>query len=118
MINFHKQLISGSSSGTPTPIIPMPRLDAFTRTVFGNVKPILDWQTKKLMTPLRERQVLQGPVVIGVGDIVLEWVRGCSESYADYAGAYPQADILVREETSSNVLFASWLEVRSSFDRG
>ena len=113
MLSFQRQLISGSSSGTPTPIIPNPRLDTITRTVFGNVKPILDWQTKKLMTPLRERQALQGPVVIGLGDIVLEWVRGCSLIYADYAGAYPQADILVREETSSNVLFASWLEVRS-----
>jgi hypothetical protein len=112
MMGFQRQLTSGSSSGIPTPIIPNPRLDTITRTVFGNVKPIWDWQNKKLLIPLRERQALQGPVIIGIGDIVLEWVRGCSLIYADYAGAYPQADILVREETSSNVLFASWLEVR------
>ena len=112
MLNFQKQLIAGSSStGGTNPIISPARLDEFTKTVFGNVKPILDWQMKKLMTPLRERQALQGPVVRGVGDIVLEWVRGCGLIYEDYAGGYPSADILVREETISNPLFASWLEV-------
>jgi RhoGEF domain len=113
MLNFQKQLIHGSSAASgSTPIISPDRLDEFTRVVFGNVKPILDWQSKKLMVPLRERQALQGPVVRGVGDIVLEWVRGCGLIYGDYAGGYPSADILVREETASNALFASWLEVK------
>jgi len=75
----------------------------------------LDWQSKKLLVPLRERQATQGPVVRGVGDIVLEWVRGCSQIYADYAGGYPLADNLVREETAMNPLFASWLEVEPLF---
>ena len=110
MLNlFQKSLIAGSTG--PTPIIRQGKLDAFIKTVFGNVKPILDWQTKKLLTPLRERQAQQGPVVKGLGDIVLDWVRGCRLIYADYAGGYPYADSYVRDETSGNPLFASWLEV-------
>ena len=109
MLSWQKQLISSSS--TPTPIVPKEKLDEFLGRVFACVKPILDWQTKKLLVPLRERQATQGPVVKGVGDIVLEWVRGCSMIYADYAGGYPLADNLVREETATNPLFASWLEV-------
>jgi RhoGEF domain len=116
MLNAQKQLITASN--TQTPIIPSNRLDSFLRTVFGNVKPILDWQSKKLLIPLRERQAQQGPVVRGVGDVVLEWVRGCSSIYADYAGGYPSADLLVREETTTNPFFAQWLEVFYFFEVG
>jgi hypothetical protein len=111
---FQKQIIASSSAGQVA-IIPARRLDRFIHTVFGNVKPILEWQQKKLLTLLRERQAHQGPVVKGVGDIVLEWVRGCRQAYVDYAGAYPYADSAVREEKSTNTLFASWLEVVSFF---
>jgi hypothetical protein len=106
---FQKQILSSASSQLP--IIPRGRMDNFVKVVFGNVKPILDWQVKKLLTPLRERQAQQGPVVKGLGDIILEWVRGCRLIYADYAGGYPFADNLVREETTTNSTFASWLEV-------
>ena len=115
MLNFQKQLISSSASATP--IISKHKLDEFLGRVFGCIKPILEWQSKKLLVPLRERQATQGPVVRGVGDIVLEWVRGCSQIYADYAGGYPLADNLVREETATNPLFASWLEVEPLFMR-
>ena len=114
MLNFQKQLIASSS--TPTPIVAKHKLDEFLNRVFGCVKPILEWQSKKLLVPLRERQATQGPVVRGVGDIVLEWVRGCSMIYADYAGGYPLADILVREEMAINPLFASWLDVLTIVD--
>jgi RhoGEF domain len=116
MLNAQKQLISASS--TQTPIIPPSRLDSFLKTVFGQVKPILDWQTKKLLIPLRERQAQQGPVVRGVGDIVLEWVRGCSNIYADYSGGYPSANQLVREESATNPFFVQWLDVFFFFKRG
>jgi hypothetical protein len=110
MINlFQKQIIASASSQIP--IIPPRKLDKFVKVVFGNVRPILDWQVKKLLTPLRERQAQQGPVVKGLGDIILEWVRGCRLIYADYAGGYPFADNIVREETTTNPAFASWLEV-------
>lgn len=110
MLNlFQRSLIAGSTG--PTPIIRQGRLDKFIQAVFGNIKPILDWQTKKLLTPLRERQAQQGPVVKGLGDIVLDWVRGCGLVYADYAGGYPYADSYVRDEASSNPLFATWLDV-------
>src|ERR1700737_4485596 len=107
---FQKQIIASSSNGQ-TAIIPARRLDPFIKKVFGNIKPILEWQQKKLLTPMKERQALQGPVVKGLGDLVLEWVRGCRLAYVDYAGAYPYADSAVREEKSTNALFASWLEV-------
>ena len=121
MVNiFQKQLIASStSSSTPgttpaTPAVPVltpARLDTFVTRVFANVKPILEWQTKKLLTPLRERQAQQGPVITGVGDIVLEWVRGCESIYADYASGYPMADHLVREETANNPAFTALLDV-------
>ena len=110
MLNlFQKQIISASS--TPMPIVPSRRVDQFLKRVFGNVKPILDWQMKTLLVPLRERQAQQGPVVRGVGDIVIDWVKGCRDFYSDYAGGYPSADLLVREETTANPTFASWLDV-------
>jgi len=65
--------------------------------------------------PLKERQTGEGPVIPGVGDIVLKWVRGCSQGYADYAGGYPIANNMVREEEASNPLFKAWLEVKTPF---
>jgi len=110
MLNvFQKQLLA--SANTQNPIIAPPRIDGFIKTVFGCVQPILEWQTKALLIPLRERQAHQGPLVRGVGDIVLNWVRGCRNIYADYAGSYILADVLVREEQASNQAFAQWLEV-------
>lgn len=112
---FRKQLIE--SVDTTTPIISPTRIDGFVKTVFGCVAPILEWQTKALLIPLRERQVDQGPLIRGVGDIVQKWVRGCREIYADYAGNYILADLLVREEQSSNPIFAQWLEVTNFTER-
>jgi len=113
MLNFQKQLALSSSG--PTPVIQPQRVDAFIQRIFGNVKPILDWQQKALMVPLKERQTGEGPVIPGVGDIVLKWVRGCSQGYADYAGGYPIANNMVREEEASNPLFKAWLEVKTPF---
>jgi hypothetical protein len=106
---FQKQIITSSTGQVP--IIPKRRLDAVIKTVFGQVKPLLECQSKLLLMPLRERQAHQGPVVKGIGDIILEWARGCRLAYVDYAGAYPYADATVREEKVTNALFASWLEV-------
>jgi hypothetical protein len=110
MLNlFQKQVLAASS--TPMPIVPSKRVDQFLKRVFGNVRPILEWQMKQLLGPLRERQAQQGPVIRGVGDIILDWAGGCREIYTDYAGGYPSADLLVREETAATPAFASWLEV-------
>jgi len=112
MLNlWQKSLITHPHSTIP--IIPGKRLDDFVAAVFRNVKPIMDWHSKKLLTPLRERQASQGPVVLGIGDVVLEWVRGCRDGYVDYAGGYPMADKFIREEKAANPLFASYLEVLS-----
>lgn len=106
---FRDQLVA--SANTATPIINPDRLDLFVKTVFGCVPPILEWQTKALLMPLRERLVDQGPLIRGVGDIVQNWVQGCREIYADYAGNFILADLLVREEQAANPVFAQWLEV-------
>jgi RhoGEF domain len=109
MLNFQKQLALVCAG--PTPVLQPQRVDAFIQRVFGTVKPLLDWNGQVLMSPLRERQTGEGPVIPGVGDIVLKWVRGCSKVYADYSGGYPFADNMVREEESSNPIFKGWLEV-------
>ena len=106
---FQKQVIAASS--TPMPIVLPNQVDQFLKRVFGHVKPILDWQMKKLLVPLRERQTQQGPVIRGVGDLVIEWARGCREIYTDYAGGYPNANLLVRDATATSPTFVSWLEV-------
>jgi len=118
LLNACNQLVASSHLNIISPVIRPVTLDDFSDRIFGSIKPILDWETTRLLIPLREKQAQQGPWITNIGDIVLTWTQGCSTIYCHWAGEYLPASSLLSEEAASNIRFERWLDVHIFFLHG
>lgn len=91
-------------------IIAPKRMQVFIKDVFGRVDAVKQANEDHLLPQLKYRQQEQGPWVVGFSDIFRQWIRKAKSAYIDYAGAFPSATFLVRQEVERNIQFASFLD--------
>ena len=95
---------------TQPPIIDPKRRETFIRQVFSRADSIKQVNEDFLLGQLKYRQQEQGPWIIGFSDIFREWIRKARSAYIDYAANYPNAKLLIRQESERNVLFRQFLD--------
>lgn len=91
-------------------IIPAKRLPTFIHDVFGLVDSVKKVNEEYLAPQMKYREDEQGPWVVGYSDILREWIRRARPILVDFAGKYPRADVLIREEESRNPAFKTFLD--------
>lgn len=91
-------------------VIPAKKLPTFIHDVFGLVDAVKKVNEDYLAPQLKYREDEQGPWVVGYSDILREWVRRARPIMVDFAGKYPRADTLIRDEESRNPAFKAFLE--------
>ncbi|KAF2721096.1 hypothetical protein K431DRAFT_76270 [Polychaeton citri CBS 116435] len=94
------------------------RRDKFLQDVFGRVEAVKQANEDHLLPQLKYRQQEQGPWIVGFSDIFRQWIRKAKTAYIDYAGAFPGATFLVRQELEKNIHFANFIEQARSNVRG
>lgn len=95
-------------------IISPKRREKFIRDVFGRVDAIKQANEEHLLPQLKYRQHEQGPWIVGFSDIFRQWVRKAKAAYVDYAGSFPGATFMVRQELDRNIDFRNFVDrVRS-----
>ena len=92
------------------PIIAPKRRESFLQDVFGKVDAIKQVNEDHLLAQLKYRQHEQGPWIVGFSDIFREWIRKAKNAYVDYAGSFPNASFLIRQEAERNMLFRQFLD--------
>lgn len=92
------------------PIIAPKRREGFLQDVFGKVDAIKQVNEDHLLAQLKYRQHEQGPMIVGFSDIFREWIRKAKNAYVDYAGSFPNASFLIRQEAERNMLFRQFLD--------
>lgn len=97
-------------------IISPKRKEKFIRDVFGRVDAVKQANEDHLLPQLKYRQHEQGPWVVGFSDIFRQWIRKAKTAYLDYAGGFPSANFLVRQELDRNMEFRAFIE-RASKDK-
>ena len=102
-------------SSQPSIISPK-RRDKFLRDVFGRLDVVKQANEEHLLPQLKYRQQEQGPWVVGFSDIFRQWIRKAKSAYLDYAGGFPGANFLVRQELDRNIDFRIFIE-RASKDK-
>lgn len=101
-------------SKSESSIIPAKKLPVFLNDVFGLAEKVKKINEDFLAPQLKYREKEQGPWVVGFSDIFREWIRRARPLYVEYAGKYPKADELIREESRKNVAFNAFLEAARS----
>ncbi|KAI9711502.1 MAG: hypothetical protein M1820_002065 [Bogoriella megaspora] len=109
-LNVLRILYRDALAKAQPPVITPQRASAFLRDVFGRVDSVKRANEDYLLAQLKYRQQEQGPWVVGFSDIFREWIRKAKNAYIDYAGAFPNATFLVRQESERNMLFRSFLD--------
>ncbi|KAK3712269.1 Rho guanine nucleotide exchange factor [Vermiconidia calcicola] len=97
------------SKAEPSIITPK-RKQKFLNDVFGKVDAIRQANEEHLLPQLKYRQQEQGPWVVGFSDIFRQWIRKAKAAYIDYAGGFPGATFLVRQEIDRNIEFRNFLD--------
>lgn len=97
------------SSVEPSIIAPK-RKEKFLSDVFGKVDAIKQANEDHLLPQLKYRQQEQGPWIVGFSDIFRQWIRKAKAAYIDYAGGFPGATFLVRQEIDRNIEFRNFVE--------
>lgn len=95
---------------TLPPIIDPKRRQDFIQQVFGRSDAIKQVNEDYLLGQLKYRQQEQGPWISGFSGIFREWIRKARTSYIEYAASYPNANMLIRQESERNVLFRQYLD--------
>ncbi|KAK0279081.1 Rho guanine nucleotide exchange factor [Friedmanniomyces endolithicus] len=98
-------------------IISPKRKDRFVKDVFGRVDAIKQANEDHLLPQLKYRQQEQGPWVVGFSDIFRQWIRKAKTSYLEYAGGFPGANFLVRQELERNMEFRAFVDKMSKDKR-
>ncbi|KAF2482727.1 CNH domain-containing protein [Neohortaea acidophila] len=91
-------------------IISPKRKTKFLTDVFGKFDAIQQANEEHLLPQLKYRQQEQGPWIVGFSDIFRQWIRKAKAAYIDYAGAFPGATFLVRQEIDRNLDFRTFIE--------
>ncbi|KAF2139076.1 uncharacterized protein K452DRAFT_233289 [Aplosporella prunicola CBS 121167] len=114
-LNILRVLYRDALSRQQPPIISPKKLKAFLRDVFGKIDGVIQADQDHLLPQLKYREMEHAPVVKGFSDIFREWIRKARHAYIEYAGSFPYASFLIRQESERNILFSSFLEqVRSN----
>ncbi|KAF8316675.1 Dbl-like domain-containing protein [Clavulina sp. PMI_390] len=92
---------------TQPPIIPLPELDAFIDTVFGNILDLRE-TNKRILEKLYVRQREQGPFIEYIGDIFLTAATEFRVVYPKYVGNLVRAGQRVQEELDGNARFRAF----------
>ncbi|KAK5170356.1 Rho guanine nucleotide exchange factor [Saxophila tyrrhenica] len=91
-------------------IITPKRKEKFLQDVFGKVDAIKQANVDHLLPQLKYRQQEQGPFIVGFSDIFRQWIRKAKAAYIDYAGGFPGATFLVRQEIDRNIEFRNFID--------
>merc|ERR1712070_209101 len=97
-------------------IISPKRREKFLRDVFGRADAVKQANEDHLLPQLKYRQQEQGPWIVGFSDIFRQWIRKAKQAYLDYAGGFPGANFLVRQELDRNIDFRIFID-RASKDK-
>lgn len=81
----------------------------FVALLFGHIPALLQLSAHFLVPALKQRQSTQGPIVLGIGDIFLEWITSARVPYIEYAGRLRYADRAVRAQRLRSPVVRSWL---------
>lgn len=103
-------------AATEPSIISPKRKDKFILDVFGRVGAVKQANEDHLLPQLKYRQQEQGPWILGFSDIFRQWIRKAKTAYLEYAGGFPGANFLVRQELDRNIEFRAFIE-RASKDK-
>lgn len=99
-------------------IVTPKRKDKFLKDVFGKLEQVKQANEDHLLPQLKYRQHEQGPWVVGFSDIFRQWIRMAKVAYIDYAGSFPGASFMVRQEMERNIQFAGFLDKARNDPRG
>jgi len=97
-------------------IISPKRKDKFIRDVFGRIDAVKQANEDHLLPQLKYRQQEEGPWIVGFADIFRQWIRKAKIAYLEYAGGFPGATFMFRQEIDRNLDFRSFIE-RASKDK-
>lgn len=103
---------------TEPSIITPKRKDKFLKDVFGKLEQVRQANEDHLLPQLKYRQHEQGPWLVGFSDIFRQWIRMAKTAYIDYAGSFPGASFMVRQEMERNIQFAGFLDKARNDPRG
>lgn len=99
-------------------IITPKRREKFLKDVFGKLEQVKQANEDHLLPQLKYRQHEQGPWIVGFSDIFRQWIRMAKTAYIDYAGSFPGASFMVRQEMERNIQFAGFLDKARNDPRG
>ena len=92
------------------------RKERFLKEVFGRVDAVKAANEEHLLPQLKYRQQEQGPWIVGFSDIFRQWIRKAKAAYLEYAGGFPGANFLFRQEIERNLEFRAFID-RASKDK-
>jgi hypothetical protein len=105
-------------ANTEPSIITPKRKEKFLKDVFGKLEQVKQANEDHLLPQLKYRQQEQGPWIVGFSAIFRQWIRMAKTAYIDYAGSFPGASFMVRQEMERNIHFASFLDKARNDPRG
>jgi len=109
-LNVLRMIYRDPLAKTEPSIITPKRKDKFIKDVFGKLEAVKNANEEHLLPQLKYRQQEQGPWVVGFSDIFRQWIRKSKTAYIEYAGCFPGATFMVRQEMERNIQFAGFLE--------
>ncbi|TKA68662.1 hypothetical protein B0A55_08798 [Friedmanniomyces simplex] len=115
-LNVLRTLYRDTLAKAEPSIITPKRKDKFVKDVFGRVDAIKQANEDHLLPQLKYRQQEQGPWIVGFSDIFRQWIRKAKAAYLEYAGGFPGANFLVRQELDRNLEFRTFVD-RMSKDK-
>lgn len=109
-LNLLRVIYRDPLAKTEPSIITPKRKDKFIKDVFGKLEAVKNANEEHLLPQLKYRQQEQGPWIVGFSDIFRQWIRKSKTAYIEYAGCFPGATFMVRQEMERNIQFAGFLE--------
>lgn len=116
-LNVLRNLYRDKLASFEPSIIAPKRKEKFLRDVFGRVDAVKQANEDHLLPQLKYRQQEQGPWIVGFSEIFRQWIRKAKTAYLDYAGGFPGANFLVRQELDRNLPFRNFIEQASKDKR-
>ncbi|GJJ08649.1 hypothetical protein Clacol_002868 [Clathrus columnatus] len=107
-----QEIFIGGLESTMPPVIKEGKTDAFINEVFHNIPNILTHH-KRLLDALFLLQREQHPIILSIGNIILETIFKFQEDYDQYIKHYPVAESVHRRELKNNLRYRKFLELRS-----
>ncbi|KAF8575974.1 hypothetical protein K439DRAFT_1419330 [Ramaria rubella] len=100
--------VDGLRQASP-PILPPERLDGFVHEVFWNMNHVLAHH-QRMLGSLFDLQREQHPILLSIGDRILDTVLKFQSEYESYIKHYPLAESLHRRELKANSYYRDFLE--------